>query len=385
MTDQPPAEHPPAEHLAALVDHEEDEAEKELQSRSRVIRKIVFRVAIMVVALVISTLVLFNIFDDLDFEAIGEAIDELSDAEWMSLIFAWLIWIGAQGLQTASLVHHLPARRGVLAFLGPAAVASVIPGPSDLPVRFSMYQSWGVSRDEAATAVAASGVFSISSRLALPALAGVLIFFGDLDISGFLSIIVATTLALAVIIVVVAFVLGSDKRTRKAGTALQPWLNRVRKILRKPPFEGDLGETLATYRAETVAYLSDKWMATTAATALTFVAKWSLLLITLRFVGIPEDALGWAAIAAVFALVQGITMLPITPGSVGVAEVALIGMLTPIAGSEYVNEVAAGVLLYRMATWLLLIPAGMIALGGWKINQRKLDQRAAEAAATEGA
>ena len=179
MTEQPPAEHPPAEHppaehpaaehLAALVDHEEDEAEQVLQSRSRVIRKIVFRVALVVVALVISTFVLFKIFDDLDFEAIGEAIDELSDAEWMSLVFAWLIWIGAQGLQTASLVHHLPARRGVLAFLGPAAVASMIPGPSDLPVRFSMYQSWGVSRDEAATAVAASGVFSISSRLALPA------------------------------------------------------------------------------------------------------------------------------------------------------------------------------------------------------------------------
>lgn len=363
------------------MNHGDEELEKEIRSRPQMIRKIVFRVALVVVALGISTFALFNIFDDLDFKEIGAAIDELSDAEWMSLLFAWLIWIGAQGLQTASLVHHLPARRGVLAFLGPAAVASVIPGPSDLPVRFSMYQSWGVSRDEAATAVAASGVFSISSRLALPALAGVLIFFGDLDISGFLSIIVATTLALAVIIVVVAFVLGSDERTRKAGRALQPWWNRIRKIARKSPFEGDLGETLAIYRAETIAYLSDKWMATTAATAATFVAKWSLLLITLRFVGIPEEALGWAAIAAVFALVQGITMLPITPGSVGVAEVALIGMLTPIAGSEYVNEVAAGVLLYRMATWLLLIPAGMIALGGWKFNQRKLDQRAAAAAA----
>ena len=367
------------DHLAALVEHreEEEEAVEEARSRRRTVVKIAVRVAIVVAALVISTVVLFNIFEDLNFEEINDAINRLSDAEWLALIFAWMIWIGAQGLQTASLVHAMPARRGVLAFLGPAAVASVIPGPSDLPVRFSMYQSWGVARDEAATAVGASGIFSVTSKLALPALAGVLIFFGDLEISGFLSIIVATTVTLAVIIVVVAFVLGSERRTRAAGTKIQPLVNRLRRLFRKEPIERDLGETLAEYRSETVDYLRDKWLATSAATLLTYVTKCCLLVMCLRFVGIPEGALGWAAIAAVFALVQGITMLPITPGSVGVTELALVGMLTPIAGQEYVNEVAAGTLLYRLATWLLIIPAGLIALGGWKVSVRRADQRAA--------
>jgi hypothetical protein len=53
-----------------------------------------------------------------------------------------------------------------------------------------------------------------------------------------------------------------------------------------------------------------------------------------------------------------------------VAEIALVGMLAPIAGSEYVNEVAAGVLLYRMLTWILVIPAGLGALGIWRYGQR---------------
>ncbi len=51
----------------------------------------------------------------------------LSDAEWIALTMGWFIWIGAQGLQTGSLVTDLPARRGVVAWLGPNAVASVIP------------------------------------------------------------------------------------------------------------------------------------------------------------------------------------------------------------------------------------------------------------------
>jgi uncharacterized protein (TIRG00374 family) len=240
-----------------------------------------------------------------------------------------------------------------------------------------MYQSWNVTRDEAATAVAASGIFSVSSRLALPALAGVMIAFGDLDITGFLSIIVIATVTLAVLMGVAAFILGSSKRTRSAGEKLQRPYDRFRRLLRKEPDERDLGETLSTYRSETIGYLEDKWLVATVTTSLTYIAKCCLLVLCLRFVGIPEDALGWAAIAAVFALVQGITMLPITPGSAGVAEVALVGMLAPIAGPEYVNEVAAGVLLYRLATWLLIIPTGLGALGLWRFNLNRHKSQAA--------
>ena len=45
--------------------------------------------------------------------------------------------------------------------------------------------------------------------------------------------------------------------------------------------------------------------------------------------------------------------------------------LAPIAGSEYVNEVAAGVLLYRLLTWILVIFAGLLALGIWQFGQRR--------------
>lgn len=338
---------------------------------ARTVLKIGLRIGIAVAAVAISLFVLFGIFDDLDFDEIKAAVNQLSDAEWIALFFGWLIWIGAQGLQTASLVTAMPARRGVVAFLGPSAVSSVIPGPSDLPVRYSMYQSWGIPPTEAATAVAASGIFSVGSQLALPAFAGVAIFLGSVEIEGFLTIIVATTLVLAVVIVVCAFVLGSEKRTRWAGEKLDPLWRRLLRIAHKDPPEEDLGELLETRRAASFDYLRDKWLATSGATVLTIAAKCSLLIMSLRFVGIPESALGWAAIFAVFALVAGLTIVPITPGSAGVAEIALVGMLAPIAGSEYVNEVAAGVLLYRMLTWILVIPAGLGALGVWRYGQHQ--------------
>ncbi|MDH3706605.1 MAG: flippase-like domain-containing protein, partial [Acidimicrobiia bacterium] len=239
-------------------------------------------------------------------------------------------------------------------------------------VRYSMYQSWGVSNSEAGTAVAASGIFSVGSQLILPALAGVVIVLGNIEIDGFLTIIVVATLVLAVLIVVVAFVLGSPARTERFARALdRPWRGIHRLLRRDVPEEGALAATVMEQRQISLDHLRDKWLKTSAATVLTQATKCSLLVMALRFVGIPEDDLGWAAIFAVYSLVAGLTVIPITPGSAGVAEIALVGMLTPIAGQEYVNEVAAGVLLYRMMTWILIIPAGGIALLGWRISRRQ--------------
>lgn len=353
-----------------LLDAERDEVQERTRLNARTVLRITLRIGLSLAAVVLAIVVLAGIFDDLDPEQIRDAFAELSDAEMLSLLFGWVFWIGTQGLQTASLVTGLPARRGVLASLGPRAIASVIPGPSDLPMRYAMYQSWGVPTNEAATAVAASGIFSVGSQLALPALAGVLIFFGDVQLSGFASVIVIATLVLAVAIVVIAFVLGSDRRTRWAGDRLDRPVRRLARLVRKDPPERPLGEVLADQRRLTVDYLADKWLPTSAATVLTIGAKCSLLIMSLRWMGIPESDLGWTEIFAVFAIVAGLNTIPIMPGGAGVSEVAYVGMLTPLAGSEWVNQVVAGVLLYRVLTWIALIPTGFVALGVWKYSVR---------------
>ena len=138
------------------------------------------RIVITVGALVLSAFVLANVFDDLDPQAIGDSFRSLTDAEWLALGLGWMAMITAQGFQTAALVPKLPVRQGIQAYLGPAAVSSVIPGPSDLPVRYSMFMSWGRSATEAGTAVGANGIFSIGSKLILPAIAGLAIVIGDI-------------------------------------------------------------------------------------------------------------------------------------------------------------------------------------------------------------
>jgi uncharacterized membrane protein YbhN (UPF0104 family) len=62
------------------------------------------------------------------------------------------------------------------------------------------------------------------------------------------------------------------------------------------------------------------------------------------------------------AVVGIVSLLPITPGAVGVSEVAYIGVLTSVAGQGAGEAITAAVLLFRVAQWLGPIPIGWIVL-----------------------
>jgi uncharacterized membrane protein YbhN (UPF0104 family) len=57
-----------------------------------------------------------------------------------------------------------------------------------------------------------------------------------------------------------------------------------------------------------------------------------------------------------------VSLLPITPGAVGVAEVAYIGILSSVAGSAYAGQLTAAVSLFRIAQWFAPIPIGWVLL-----------------------
>lgn len=332
-------------------------------------RKVVFRVVFVIVALGISAVVLFAAFDELDPAAIADALRSLEDAERLALFGMWILWIGAQGLQTASLIHHLPVRRGVVAFLGPSAVAFVVPGPSDLPVRHRMLTSWGRDRGEATLAVAAGGIFSIGIKLVLPVIAAVGLVMSDAPIDGTLRTMVLIALIVGAALVAFAIGLGTEKRTQRMGRMLDPIWRWVLRLMKRPQRD-DLAAVLLEARARAVETLRDRWLIAAWGTCLAAATRFALLLMSLRFTGVAESAVSWPQVFVVYALVQGLTVLPLTAGDAGVSEVAYIALLTAITGDALVNEVTAAVLLFRFLTWLVIIPIGLVTLGIWRRSVR---------------
>jgi putative heme transporter len=335
------------------------------------VRRIVIRVAVMTIALGVASFVLFTVFSDLDPDAIVAAVRGLSDAERIALIGGTVMIVGCEGLQTASLVPGLPARRGAIAWLGPNAISSITPGPGDLPVRYRMFVSWGQPPAVAATAIGANSIFTTGAKVVLPAIAGTALTIADVPLDGIFATIVTAAVVLALIIAVAAVILGSERRTAAAARVVERVWRRALRLLRRSPETGtDLADRLVARRADALELLRTRWKVATGATVLVVGTRVALLIMCVRFAGVPESAASSQAIFCVFAIVMGLTVIPLMPGNVGVSELAYVGLLTPIAGTEYANEVTAGVLVFRMLTWLLLIPTGLIALAIWRHGLR---------------
>lgn len=65
-------------------------------------------------------------------------------------------------------------------------------------------------------------------------------------------------------------------------------------------------------------------------------------------------------------LVLLITAIPITPGGIGIVEMAYIGLFTAVASDEYSDIIAAGVILFRLVQWALPIPIGWTVVYFWR-------------------
>ena len=56
------------------------------------------------------------------------------------------------------------------------------------------------------------------------------------------------------------------------------------------------------------------------------------------------------------AIVALVSLIPITPGAVGVTEVAYVGLLSTVAGAGLTEPITAAVALLRIAQWLARSP-----------------------------
>lgn len=350
----------------AAVTHDDRTSEDSIgPTPRRQIRSIVVRIAITLLALGLSAFLLSTVFDELDWSAIWTSVRGLSDAERIALVSGAGLLITAQGLVTSATMTGLPVRRGILAYLVPASVASIVPGPSDLPVRFRMYSSWGYTPAEAGLAVTASGIFSIGTKLIMPVLAAVVALVAGVGLGdGVGGTIVFAGVVLGVLILLTSVVLGSHRLTEAVGYWMQaPW-DVAARVLKKD--SGPLADTLSSARGRAVGLLQERWQIATWAAFLYASAQVGLMLMAVRFMGVPEEALGSTQVFIAFGIVQGLTVLPVTAGNVGVSETAWIGLMGAMAGSGFINEVTAAVIVFRALTWLAIIPLGGLGLLVWR-------------------
>jgi uncharacterized membrane protein YbhN (UPF0104 family) len=161
--------------------------------------------------------------------------------------------------------------------------------------------------------------------------------------------------------IVIAAIVRSEPLALRIGETLDWLAGHVWRLFRRIPPTG-IVQAVLDFRTKSQDTLSRHGALGFAAAVVAKLVWFVVLEIALWTVGIGWDVLPPSAVLAAMAIVAIVALIPIVPGGVGITEVAYIGLLTAVAGEAYTAQIAAAVMLYRIAQWLAPIPIGWVLL-----------------------
>jgi putative heme transporter len=245
------------------------------------------------------------------------------------------------------------------------AASSVVPGGEAVGIGLSvgMLRGWRFEPAAVALATVLVTVWNVFAKIGFPLLAvGLLTLEGATDRTlSLLAPIAFVVLLVATAAVVAAF--WSEAQARRIGGWAE-WAIRpaARLLRRQPPVE--VGASVARFRGNALVLLRRRWLWLTLATAVGHLSTFALLLVLLRALGTTADEVTLIEAFAAWSLVRLLTVIPITPGGLGVIELGLSSALIAFGGPN--SEVVAAVLLYRLLTWLPTLAVGLPSALVWR-------------------
>ena len=300
-----------------------------------------------------------------DFSKVLAAVRGMTAVELVTLgaAAAWNLttyWF----VQMASL-PGLTVTQSMMVTEASTAISNTVPAGSAVGIGVSatMLRSFGFRRSLVTLSLLVAGIWNNFAKLALPVVAlAVLTVEGKASAPRVLAALVGVA-ALLGAIAAFALMLRSEEAARRLGLVSARVASAFLRVLHRPPAEGwDIATT--RFRSKTIGLLRTRWAALTLSTAVSHLSLYLVLLLALRHVGVSDSEVQWAEVLAVFAFVRLLSAVPITPGGLGVVELALTAGLVAAGGDR--AEVVAAILVYRGLTYLLPVPLGALTYVAWR-------------------
>jgi putative heme transporter len=325
-------------------------------SRRSILLRLAALVAIIVVVFVVVLPRLVN------YEDVRAAFATLTAGQLAALIGATAVAYALNAGPARVLVPELSSVHAVGADLVGRAVASTIPGPSDVAIKSVLFRQWEVPVESANAGLVLASLFEPLSSLALPlvAIIGVIVT-GQTTSPRVLLVTAIGIVALALTTFGLLAVVRSEAMARRAGEWLERSAARVWSWFHRTPPTGIVDGVLA-FRSSSGEILSERGVLGFGAAIVAKLGWFVVLELCLSALGVGWGTLPPAAVLAAMAVVGIVALVPITPGAVGVSEVAYIGILSAVTGPDASDAITAAVLLFRVAQWLGPIPIGWLLL-----------------------
>jgi uncharacterized protein (TIRG00374 family) len=288
----------------------------------------------------------------------------------LTLAVLALLWIAGLTCNSVALAASLPGlttRRALTLSLSGSAVANLLPLGGAAGV--AMTQSWGFSRKSFATYTVTTNVFDVASKLAVVAAASAILLVGG-D-AALLHQGATTALEALLVLPVLGAVLLHQPSAARLGRALDRLAGAVGSVIRRP-LRTRLHERLPHLSAATVGLIQRRWGRLAVGTVSYAGLQVLLLWACMHAAGLD---LGVASLAGAFAVDRLLTLLPLTPGGLGLVEGGMAAALTALGAAS--EPVVLGVVLYRAFTYLAEIPVGGLTAMVWTLRRRRRNRSSA--------
>lgn len=272
------------------------------------------------------------------------------------LAYGWVLMAAMPGLSFA---------QATVVSQASTAVANTVPagGAVAVGVSFRFYESWGFTRAAITRNVVVTGVWNVFCKLGLPVIALALVAVTGGVSNGLVAAAIVGVVVLALAVAVGFVICSSEQGAARVGAIGGRVVSRVGRIVHHP-VSGSGADVAVRFRRDTIGLLRGRSGRLTAATLVSQLSVFLVLLWSLRAVGVTAGEVGWIEILAVFAVTRLVSAVPLTPGGIGLVELGLAGALIALGGPD--PEVVAGVLVFRVLTFFLPIPLGLATYVVWK-------------------
>ena len=326
-------------------------------------RKRAIKLALAALVLVLIVTVVIPKFAD--YREIGRLLSGISWAWLGVIVVAEIINLSAFAPNWIVALPGLKYVASLRLTMAGAAISNLAPmgGPVGMTMQYNMMRDWGFERRDASRAMVVTGIWNQFYNLGMPIVALVLLTARGGKNA---ALMVAAQIGLPVLIVATAVfvsVLRSERVADVLGNKADAIGTSLRKVLHKGPITGS-ANAVRRFRVDSLDLLRRRWLALTLTTTLGFLTSFAALMCCVRAVGITGTSITFTEAFAAWSCTLLLSVIPITPGGLGVTDVGLSGALIGFGANQ--SAAVGAVLLCRAVTWLPPILFGSIATAWWR-------------------
>jgi len=261
----------------------------------------------------------------------------------------------------------LQVREAAVTNTAGAALSNTVPegGAVATGLNYAMLRSWGFTLGDTTSEVLVTGTWSQMTKYILLAIGLVAVVLQGWGPVGLEWVALGLVVLVGVAIVLLTLILRSEAFAARLGAWCDRVIARVRRRVPRIP-DPRLDEGLPLFRTQMVTLLRLCWGRLTATMLVSQLMVVLVLGVCVRMQGLDESTISWAVILVAWGLVTFASLLIPTPGGLGVAEVVLVAVLGHGLPQSDEAAVLAAVLLYRIATFLVPIPIGLVTYLYWR-------------------